>query len=274
MTRSGHGQAEQRVERIQIHRALCIRLQKDRDFFREVAAVQSLQRIERLFVRALVLLRVGMKNRAAADRDCRRELADDKCIAVKAEHGRIQPELRVCGFARIQRVLADQRYAGEHLNRSLMKPNLDQVFQRLRAGQQKQVHVQYLGGPEYMRDGEDHSALHLRQVDALKIYRGSLPGDGLACHVAVHLKAADLCFEPARDEFYFLILPDLAGGQGPGYHGPKTTDAERTVNGQAEHVIGGARANCQRQVMDCFFQLVHSLACLRAYRDNLRAFEE
>ncbi len=51
------GQAKKRIELIQIHCPFGIRCQQNRDFFREVAAVQSLQGIERLFVRAFVLLR-------------------------------------------------------------------------------------------------------------------------------------------------------------------------------------------------------------------------
>ena len=98
MTRSGPGKPSREFSAFKIHRAFDICCEKNRDFFREVSVIQFLQGFERLLVRAFVFERIGMKNRAAADRDRGRELPDDKCIAVKTEHRRIQPELRVPGF--------------------------------------------------------------------------------------------------------------------------------------------------------------------------------
>ena len=86
-----------------------------------------------------------------------------------------------------------------------------------------------------MRNGDHHPTLDLRQIDSLQVYRGSLPCNRPAGHIAMDLKAAHFGDQPARNQFDFLILLYFAGGQRSRYNGAETADAERPVDGQPKH---------------------------------------
>src|SRR5262249_10283815 len=139
-------------------------------------------------VGAAMLLRHCVEDLAPADCDHRRVLPNDEPIPGKRESRFFQPNLNECGFAGLKPVLAEEEDISHQLCGADVKANPLLEFNRLRRrAKQLKMAIEHRGWREKRGRGQDHSALHLCNVNALQVHGGSLARACLSGSMAVNL---------------------------------------------------------------------------------------
>src|SRR5262249_26258410 len=108
-------------------------------------------------------------------------------------------------------------------------------FDRLRRrAKHLKMAIEHRGWREKSRRGQDHSALHLGNVNTLQVHRGSLAGPCLSGNMAVNLNTTNTRPALRWEDFDFLFFLNAPGDECPSNNRSKTFHRETAVYRQTK----------------------------------------
>src|SRR5262249_20186033 len=146
-------------------------------------------------------------------------------------------DLHKSRLARPKPLLTEQHDVTHQLRGTDVKANPLSRFDRIRRGlEQLEVTIEHRCRREQMGHGQNHSTLHLRDLDSLQIERGPVSRLGVCRSMSMHLNAAYAHGTLRWKDFNCLFFLNSTGDERTGNDRSKSFHREAAVDWKAKNI--------------------------------------